>query len=362
MPKLFNYGDYLGNIKILETLRVLRTATIYKAERGFNKDTELLLLKVANPGSAYEQYLQEESNALRFITQKAEFHHKSLPKWVHHGAVNSQDAYGIASFREQTRYYCLMEYVEGEFLSDFLLDNPQPWHEHVGWFIITLTEAIQRVQKATGKLHLNLNPDVILVKRNYAGVPQPVLLDLGLLQPVERLVPTSEAEQLQHHLQAAYTPRELVHGGEKLVPAADVYELGLILFEMLAGQPAYPYILRRTEDIYKDIEGINLTVPRRDDLPKSPRQSGKRPVQPANGDIASLLDIVRRSVRADNRHHYQDVSEFRLALLTIYGEVPEGKQPFNFRRFFRNAGRTIAIGTAVVFVIFVLVTLLTALF
>lgn len=361
LPKLFNYGDYLGNIKVLETLRVLRTATIYKAERGLGKDNELLLLKVANPGSENVRYLQEEASVLRdFTLQKVLVEQKTLPVWKRHGAVNSQDAFGIATFREQTHYYYVMDYIEGEFLSDFLLDNPQPWHEHVGWFMLSLASTVRKVHE-TGKLHLNLNPDVILVWRNYAGIPQPVLLDLGLLKPVEAILPAFEVEKLQQHLQAAYTPRELIRGGRKLDASTDVYELGLILFEMLAGRSAYPYLLRRTEDVYKDIEEINPVVPRRLDLPVSPRQNLRKAVQDMTNEIDSLLDIVQRSVRTDHPKHYKDVAEFARALWIIYGDVPRGKAPFDFGRFFRNAGRTIAIGTAVVFVVFVLITLLTAL-
>jgi hypothetical protein len=44
-------GDFLGNLKILELMRVLKTSTIYKVERGIDKDREVLILKVANPGT-----------------------------------------------------------------------------------------------------------------------------------------------------------------------------------------------------------------------------------------------------------------------------------------------------------------------
>lgn len=359
LPKLFNYGDYLGNIKILEIRRVLRTSIIYKAERERNKESESLLLKVANPGEENVRYLKEEANVLRSLTpRKPKARQGLFPRWKHHGAVNSQDAFGIATFREQTRHFYLTEYVDGDFLSDFLLDNPQPWHEHVGWFMIGLADAVGTIQRVTGALHLNLNPDVILVKRNYAGIPQPILLDLGLLQPVESTVPASESEKLRQHLQAAYTPRELVSGGRQLTSSVDVYELGLILFEMLAGRSAYPYALRRTEDVYNDIEGTHPVVPRRLDLPVSPRKNAS---QTSAGEIDTLLGIVERSVRTDHPKRYENVAKFASALGAIYGKVPEGKEPFSFSRFFRNAGQLIAIAAAVVFVLFVLISLFTAL-
>jgi len=38
LPLLFRHGDYLGNLKILELKRLLRTSTIYKAKPGIRRE------------------------------------------------------------------------------------------------------------------------------------------------------------------------------------------------------------------------------------------------------------------------------------------------------------------------------------
>src|SRR5690606_14454225 len=109
LPALLRYGDYLGNLKIIQLKRVLRNTTIYKAERSIDdKRVETFFLKVANPGAENEQYLCEEAAALqRLCDGKAV--HPALPVWRHHGATNGQDPFGIVSLRDQTRFYYLMD-------------------------------------------------------------------------------------------------------------------------------------------------------------------------------------------------------------------------------------------------------------
>lgn len=352
LPLLFKYGDYLGNLKILELKRVLRTSTIYKAERGIDKDRKEFLLKIANPGKENEIYLINEAQTLRSLT-RLEINHAAVPLWQPHGAVNGQDAHGIATFHDQTRFYFLMDYVEGEFMTDWLLDNPLPWHEHAGWFMITLAEAIAILHNKMGRLHLNLNPDAILVRRNNAGVPQPVLMDMGLDYPLEKQFPASEVQAAQGHLMVAYTPPELIVGGI-LTTRTDVYGLGVLLYEMLAGKPAYPYTLRRTEDIYADIQQIPPIL-ERDDLPVVPR--GKR----GSADpVDALIDIVERSVRHDHPKRYQTVQEFHHALYRLYGKIAD-KFRFDFGWFFRSTRAAFVALAISIFVLFVMVVLISAL-
>lgn len=352
LPTLFNYGDYIGNIKILELKRVLPSATIYKAQRGTEDKPETFYLKIANPRDADIAYLQREAQALRSITTSRKSV-SALPQWLDHGAVNQDDAYGIGTIHGQTRYYFLMGAPDGQFLSDMLLDNPQPWHQHVGWFIMTLCEGIIALQMLTQSLHLNLNPDVILVHPNNTDVPLPVLLDFGVLLPAaNEPLPVTYTQDYLHHLKPAYTPAELIAGGQPLDARADVFSIGVILYEMLAGKPAFSYALRKTDDIYNDIKLINPVLSR-EDLPAK-RLRGRDREQ-----YLRLLDIVERAVRRDHPERYHDVSELRRDLFTLYGEV-EDKRRINIDALIQNAGRTVVLVGLALFVAFVVIVLATA--
>jgi serine/threonine protein kinase len=348
LPLLMRYGDYLGNLKILELKRVLLSATIYKVERGFGKEAEVFLMKMANPGSDNEEYVRREAEALRLLSE-GRTHPSGLPRWQPHGATNGQDPFGIAALGEQTRFYYLMEYVEGEFLFDTLLDNPQPWHEHVGWYMMSLCETLYEVQRLTGCLHLNINPDVLLVRRNNAGVFQPVLVDMGLQLPPETPVTHDNLARFQQHLLPAYTPPELVSGGT-ISARADVFCLGLVMYEMLAGKPAYPYARRRTEDIYRALRQLPPRL-HRVDLPVLARFARRPRQQPV-----PMLEVLQSAIGGK----YSDVSELRGALFDLYGTI-EDRYKFDFGIFFRRAGLTIAIITVIAFLVYILFIFVTAL-
>jgi serine/threonine protein kinase len=352
LPLLLQYGDYLGNIKVLEQLRVLRSSALYRAERGIGKETEYFFLKVANLGEENERYLKREAEALRTLSAKrAHAEYDPLPVWVHHGAVNGTDAFGIINFSGHNRCFYLMQYEPGEFLADMLLDNPQPWHEHVGWSMIALADAVIAVERATGALHANLNPDVVYVRRNGAGVPLPLLLDMGLLLAPNKFIPASEVENVLRFLQPSYTPPELL-GGDVLTGRVDTYGLGLLLFQMLAGRPAFAYTLRRTEDIFTDVRQVKPILTR-DDLPTQPAH-GKRAA-----DVQSLNEIVQRSVVHDHPKRYTDATEFRNALFVLYGQ-PDDRREVNADVLFSRIGLYVMVGMIAAFIVFIVVVLLSA--
>src|SRR5512136_3037907 len=59
-PALLDYGDYLGDVKVVKLLRVLRSSALYEAERGKDK----VLLKVAHTGDEYAERLKREAKIL----------------------------------------------------------------------------------------------------------------------------------------------------------------------------------------------------------------------------------------------------------------------------------------------------------
>lgn len=313
LPLLFNYGDYLGNIKIIDMLRVLPTAAIYKVER----EEKPYYMKVANPTPEADKYIVQEAEKWYTITN-SNLNHPSIPDWVPHDTT-STDRAGIAHFRDHTRRFVLLEYQEADFLHDYLLDNPQPWHEHIGWFILSLCESVQRIQQATGTLHMNLNPDNVMVIRNNAKIPQPFLMDLGMPLQVGERLPVSIVEHYQQYTQPAYTPPELVTAGS-LSAQSDTYSIGVIMWQMLSGEPAYQQLLRNREDVNDDILQQSITYLGRRDLPERPRGASNK-----KQDFDTMVQIVERAV-GTKAPPYPDVNHMRAALSNLFGPVKDKRK------------------------------------
>ena len=92
----------------------------------------------------------------------------------------SKRPYGEITLRGETKFFSVFKHVEGKFLADLLLENPQMWHYHAAWLVIGVAEAMQPLASA-GKAHLCLTPDIILVDTDEQGTLRPVLLDLGFI-------------------------------------------------------------------------------------------------------------------------------------------------------------------------------------
>src|SRR5687768_9539902 len=132
---VFSYGEFLGDIEIVRLVRVISTATIYEARRGDEK----ILLKVAH--DSCQEQLKREAIVL---AQLAGEQHPMLPVLLppYRNTALKQRPYGKTVFRDETKYYEVFQYVEGELLRDVLLKNPQPWYQHAAWITISIADAV----------------------------------------------------------------------------------------------------------------------------------------------------------------------------------------------------------------------------
>ncbi|HVO42750.1 MAG TPA: hypothetical protein VMT34_09010 [Aggregatilineales bacterium] len=298
LTTIFDYGESLGDLEIVRLLRVLRASAIYEARRG---DQEVVL-KVAHDDC--QDQLKREATILAQLAKIAQ--NPMLPVLLppYRFGDTAQRAYGKTAFRDETKYYVVFGMVKGEFLRDLLLKNPQPWYQHASWITVSLADAMAFVNVKAAKLNLNLNPDVVYVREDKQGIPRPVLLDLGAVADANAVSPA----WVQKYAVPSYTPPELLDRGAQAGPTADVYGLGLLMYEMLAGHPAYPFELRKDEDVR---EAVRRTLPaplNRTDL--------------AEDVTATVMQAIDKSPA----RRQPDVRTFAKQLRTKFGEVPAEKK------------------------------------
>ena len=135
---------------------------------------------------------------------------------------------------ERGELYLVMELLEGEVLEQRLTRDRTPVAEalRLTLGVLSALEALH----ARGIIHRDLKPSNIFLTPH--GVK---LLDFGLARPVAEQFKTEGTLTQPGTLMG--TPRYMSPEqweGEQLTPASDLFAMGAILFEMLAGKPAFP--------------------------------------------------------------------------------------------------------------------------
>jgi serine/threonine protein kinase len=318
--EIFDNGEWFGPIEIVQPIVITRSAIIYHARRGEDE----ILLKVANVGC--EEKLRLEAKAFLQLAKAGQ--HPLLPVLLpaHPQGTIDYHPYGWTVINGRIKYYEVFQYADGAILRNLLLKNPQPWYQHAGWIILSVTDVVLYLHKA-GKLHLCLNPDVIMVRYDKQGIPRAMLLDLGVADPGQNI------NQLwnENYNLPAYTAPEIAERRGGVGPATDVYGLGMLLYEMLSGRPAYEYHLRKDEAVIKSVLGGEFKTTGRIDLKNIP-------------------DIAEKSITRQYNQRFPDVLAFANALKPNFPAIPAEKKSFkiNWRMIFIVLGALLAISMLLV--------------
>ncbi len=320
--EIFDNGEWFGPIEIIQPIVVTRSAIVYHARRG----EEEILLKVANVGC--EEKLRSEAKA--FLTLARAGQHPLLPVLLpaHPQGSVAAHPYGWTVINGRVKYYEVFKFADGAILRNLLLKNPQPWFQHAGWIVLSLADVVFYLHKA-GRLHLCLNPDVVYVRYDKQGVPRPLLLDLGVSTAGQAVF---EMWNPDYNL-PAYTAPEMMDGGHGTVgPATDVYGLGMLLYEMLAGRPAYEYHLKKDEAVLKTV------------MAGSAEPTGRI-------DLKNIPAAAEKAISPQTAQRFADVLSFVRALQPNFPAIPAERKPFriNWRMVLIVIGSLLAISLLLMF-------------
>ena len=203
--------------------------------------------------------------------------------------------------------YLVMEYVDGVRVDEYVRSRALTVDE-----IITLFRRIcEAVQFAHRNLivHRDLKPQNILITAD--GSPR--LLDFG----IATLVTADESEAGLTRTGAAMTPEyaspEQLRG-ERVTTASDVYALGVLLYELLAGTRPHDFASKRTDEAVRSVLDT--------DPPRPSVAAARRGVPLLARRLAGDLDaIVMMALRKEPERRYSSA----LALSEDLGRCQEGR-------------------------------------
>lgn len=293
----------IGSYKIIDELGHGGMGSVYLAERDDGQYKQEVALKLLRTGFTSETQNQ------RFLAERqilASLTHKNIARLLDGGIT------------EHGQPWFAMEYVEGLPIDEYCDKNHLTVKERLRLF----KDVCNAVQFAHQKLivHRDLKPSNIFVEED--GTVK--LLDFGIakaLKPGEilsELVAVTKTGLLP--LTPAYASPEQIRG-ESITTSSDIYQLGVMLYELLAGITPYNVSGRSPSEIEQIICETNPTRPSTAVLTIPDDESGKTPEQVSTvrqtdpEQLQRLLRgeldiIVLKAMHKESERRYESAGHF----------------------------------------------------
>lgn len=203
-----------GQYRVLRLLGEGGMGVVYLAERDdgdARQQVALKLLASAGPhGARLAQRMTEERRIL------ATLQHPNIAHLLDGGVTGDGQP------------FIALEYVEGERIDRWCQARALPLRARVELFLKVCAAVEHAHQRLV--VHRDLKPANILV----TGEGEPKLLDFGIARLIEAHAPAEPTGTARRALTLAYASPEHV-AGKPLTTATDVWSLGIVLYELLAG-------------------------------------------------------------------------------------------------------------------------------
>jgi len=312
----------IGRYRILHLLGEGGMGAVYEAEQEFPHRT--VALKVIRAGYASGEMLRRFENETQ-----------ALGRLQHPGIAQIFEA-GTAETPFGRQPYFAMELVHGQTLLSYCDEH----HLKVRYRLELMAKICDAVQHAhqRGLIHRDLKPVNILVDES----GQPRILDFGVARLTDsdaQATRQTDIGQLVGTL-AYMSPEQVLGDPAELDTRSDVYALGVILYELLAGKG--PYVIgHQLHEVVRTIREEEPTA----------LSSVNRTYR---GDIET---IVGKALEKDKTRRYASAAELAADIGRYLRDEPITARPpsasYQLRKFARR-NKALVMGVAAVFVVLIL--------
>ena len=267
----WDLGQTIGAYRLVKRLGQGGMGSVWLAEQT-QPVRRKVALKLIKPG------MDTEEVVARFSSER-----QALALMEHPAIARVYDA---GSTREGRPYFA-MEYVEGVPITDYCETHHIATRQRVELFRLVCDGVQHAHQKSI--LHRDLKPSNVLVTEQ-DGRPVPKIIDFGLAKAME-----SSVEELTMRTRVGVivgtprymSPEQTDYSGADVDTRTDVYSLGIILYELLVGNPPF-----------------NEEVPFEELLRKVREEDPERPSKLSKQLAADLDWITLKALEKDRARRY----------------------------------------------------------
>ncbi len=347
LPLMETVGDTIGRYKLLEQIGEGGMGIVYMARQETDVQRRVAL-KIIKPG------MDSRSVIARFQAERqamALFDHANIARVLDAGTTDSG------------RPYFVMELVQGTCITSYARDRKLTLRQRLELMVEVCRGVVHAHQK--GIIHRDLKPGNLLVTQ-IDGRAAPKIIDFGIAKALDQ--PLADQTYFTRFSAMLGTPQymspeQAETGGTDIDTRADIYSLGIVLYELITGSTPLERDALRSLGPLQLIEAIRRLEPvtpsshvLRTDEATVERQLNAAP-QVVTRQLRGDLDwIVMKAIARDRSHRYSTVHELEADIQRyLNGDPVHAAPPSRWYRFSRQVRKHRGAAAVAAIVLFSLV-------